>query len=81
MTHRSPFATGRHLAASRTLAGITQAELAALAGLHTNSVKRLEAMKAIDGSPHSLHLIGDALRKKGIIVQQWPTARVRITDH
>ena len=80
MIHRSLLATGRHLAAARTLAGLTQVELATLAKLHPNSVKRLEAMQSLNGSPHALRLIGDVLEKQGIIAQNWPTASLRIAE-
>jgi len=41
------FASGRHLAAARTMAGLTRRELAVMAGLHVNSLKRLEQMTEI----------------------------------
>jgi transcriptional regulator with XRE-family HTH domain len=38
------FASGRHLAAARAFAGLTQLELAQLAGVHVNGIKGLERM-------------------------------------
>jgi transcriptional regulator with XRE-family HTH domain len=38
------FANGRHVAAARTKAGLTQAQLAELASVHVNGIKRLERM-------------------------------------
>ena len=47
--HSKPsIANGRHLAAARTLAELKQTELAVLAGLHVNSLKRLERMIVCD---------------------------------
>ena len=78
MTYQASFASGRHLAAARTMAGLKQTELAALAGLHVNSVKRLERMTYLNGSEHAVRCIGDALQKKGVLAERWPTANVRI---
>jgi transcriptional regulator with XRE-family HTH domain len=78
MTYRASFTNGRHLAAARTMAGLKQTELAAMAGLHVNSVKRLERMKYLYGSEHAVRRIGEALQKKGILAERWPTANVRI---
>ena len=79
MNHRTSFANGRHVAAARTLAGLKQTELAVLAGLHVNSVKRLEKMKYIYGSEHTVRCIGEALRGKGIIAERYPSPVVRLT--
>ncbi len=38
------FANGRRVAAARTMAGLTQVQLAELAGVHVNGIKRLERM-------------------------------------
>ena len=75
---RFPFATGRHLAAARTMAGLTQAKLADLAGVHVNSLKRLERMKSISGSDYSVWHIFNALKDKGIIaeIRPWPLVRM-----
>lgn len=80
MRHRSSFANGRHLAAARTLAGLKQTELAELAGLHVNSLKRLERMAHIHGSDHAAKRIEDSLRAKGIIAATWPTPNLRLAD-
>lgn len=80
MTYRAIFASGRHLAAARTMAGLKQAELAALAGLHVNSLKRLERMQLIHGSDHAARCIDEALRQKGIIAEIWPMPLVRLAD-
>ncbi len=74
------FASGRHLAAARTMAGLKQTELADLAGLHVNSLKRLERMESIYGSDHAAKCINEALRKKGIIAETWPMPMVRLAD-
>ena len=80
MRHQNTFANGRHLAAARTMAGLKQIELAELAGLHVNSVKRLERMKSIYGSDHAVRRINEALRCRGIISETWPMQLVRIAD-
>ena len=78
MRHQPYFKSGRHIAAARTLAGLKQTELAELAGLHVNSLKRLEAMKGIFGSEHAANAIGEALKAKGIISETWPIPSIRI---
>jgi hypothetical protein len=47
MTYLASFANGRHLTAARAMAGLKQTELAAMAGLHVNSVKRFAPMRLI----------------------------------
>ena len=74
MTH---FASGRHVAAARAMAGLTQVELAQLAGVHVNGIKRLERMEDRLGGM-TVQRIGDALAKQGILVDAWPTPYVRI---
>lgn len=82
MRHQSNFTTGRHLAAARTLAGLKQTELAALAGLHVNSLKRLEAMAAIQckTSPHAVERINKALLAAGVIAEGSPMPLVRLFE-
>ena len=80
MGHQTSFASGRHLAAARAMAGLKQIELAELSGLHVNSVKRLERMKSILGSEHAAQRINEALRRKGIIAETWPMPLVRLAD-
>ena len=78
MRHQTFFKTGRHIAASRAMAGLKQTELATLAGLHVNSLKRLEAMKGIAGSEHAANRIGEALKLKGIVSENWPIPSIRL---
>jgi DNA-binding XRE family transcriptional regulator len=80
MRHQSFFTSGRHVAASRAMAGLKQTELAALAGLHVNSLKRLEAMKGILGSEHAANRVGEALRLRGVIAETWPMPLIRLAD-
>ena len=68
---QNTFANGAHLRAARTLAGLKQTELAALAGLHVNSLKRLEN-KAYIGRGWAIEKIGNALAERGIIAQRYP---------
>ena len=77
MIYRSAFATGQHLAAARVMAGLKQTELAELAGLHVNSLKRLERMTAIDGNRHSTAKLAAALKTMGIMVQREPRPAIR----
>ena len=80
MTYRASFTSGRHVAAARAFAGLTQDQLALQAGLHVNSLKRLERMQEIRGSSHAVERIGGALRACGILAERWPTPYVRIAD-
>ena len=80
MRYGSPFKDGRHLKAARTMAGLKQTELASLAGIHVNSLKRLELAKNVFGSDYAVKRIGEALRAKGIIAEAWPLAMVRLAD-
>jgi hypothetical protein len=80
MPYRPSFASGRHLAAARAFAGLTQRQLALLAGLHVNSLKRLEQMPEISGSCHATERIGAARQARGILAERWPTPYVRIAD-
>lgn len=75
--YRASFDNGRHLAAARVMAGLSQKELAALAGIHVNNIKRLEIMEQISGSAHSIECIGKALAEKGIMAERWPMPYVR----
>jgi DNA-binding XRE family transcriptional regulator len=80
MRRQTFFTTGRHIAASRAMAGLKQTELAALAGVHVNSVKRLEAMKGVSGSEHAANRVGEALKLKGVIAENWPLPLIRLAD-
>ena len=48
-----------------------------LAGLHCNSVKRLERAHRITGRDHAANLVGEALRRAGIITGTFPSPFVR----
>ena len=74
--NRISIANGRHLAAARTMAGLKQTELAGLAGLHVNSLKRLERMGAIP-SGWAIQQLQKALEAQNIICQRWPTTSIR----
>lgn len=80
MSRQNIFHSGRHVAAARAMAGLKQTELAELAGLHVNSIKRLEAMKVVWGSEHACNKVGDALRARGIIAETWPVSSIRLED-
>lgn len=71
------FKNGRHVAAARTMAGLTQVQLAELAGVHVNGIKRLERMDDRLGGM-TVQRIGEALQKRGILADAWPTPFVRI---
>ena len=75
MRHQYTFASGRHVAAARAMAGLKQIELAELAGLHVNSLKRLEAMKRI-GHGLAVDRVHQALLAKGIMCQTRPTPSI-----
>jgi transcriptional regulator with XRE-family HTH domain len=78
MTYRTTFASGRHLAAARTLAGLKQTELAKLAGLHVNSLKRLERMVKISRHcGYSLERLEKALAAKGIEAECSPDVSLK----
>ena len=80
MRHQTFFKTGRHIAASRAMAGLKQTELADLAGLHVNSLKRLEAMGGVSGSEHACNKIGEALKVEGVIAENWPVPSIRLAS-
>jgi transcriptional regulator with XRE-family HTH domain len=71
------FADGRHVAAARTMAGLTQVQLAQLAGVHVNGIKRLERMDGRLGGM-TAERVAEALQKLGILVDRWPTPFVRV---
>lgn len=74
------FKTGRHVAAARILAGLTQIELASLAGLHVNSLKRLEGMDGIAGSAHACCRISEALETRGVLSQTMPLPALHVIE-
>ena len=78
MAHRQSFKNGAHLKAARALAGLKQVELAKLAELHVNSLKRLERAAFLYGGDFAAGRIGAALLAKGIIAEAWPLAMVRL---
>jgi transcriptional regulator with XRE-family HTH domain len=78
MQHRSNFASGRHIIAARTLAGLSQEQLAGLADLHRNSLQRLESKASFKGG-WALERIETALRLKGVIVQRLPMPSIAMT--
>ncbi len=80
MQYRQSFKNGLHLKAARTFAGLKQIELATLAGLHVNSLKRLEKSRHLLGGDYAARRIEEALRAKGIIAEAWPLALVRVAD-
>lgn len=78
MPKQQYFRSGRHLAAARTFAGLKQIELAHLARLHVNSLKRLEAMRGIAGSEHACTQLGKALEACGILSKALPIASLEV---
>jgi transcriptional regulator with XRE-family HTH domain len=74
---RGHFANGRHLAAARAFAGLTQLELAQLAGVHVNGIKRLERMNTGLGGM-TAERVAEALHRCGIVIDRWPTPFVRL---
>ena len=62
------------------MAGLKQTELAQLAGIHVNAVKRLEGMDQIEGSVYATERIGKALLSRGILAERWPTPYVRLVE-
>ena len=75
MRRHFSFASGRHIAAARVLSGLTQSELAARAGIHRNSLARLEVMEKINDSM-SAAAIHQALLQLGIVCQTRPVVGV-----
>jgi transcriptional regulator with XRE-family HTH domain len=71
------FKNGRHLAVARAMAGLTQLQLAQLAGVHVNGIKRLERMDGRLGGM-TAQRVAEALQKRGIIADAWPTPFVRL---
>jgi transcriptional regulator with XRE-family HTH domain len=69
--------TGRQLAAARTLAGVTQEELAKRAGLHVNSIRYLEKQDPIT-TGHSSELVAGVLAGLGVLFFTVPSCGVRL---
>ena len=63
----SRFIDGRHLRAARTVAGLNQAELAAAAGIHFNSVKYWENSRNGRPAGWAVDRIVQALANKGVV--------------
>jgi transcriptional regulator with XRE-family HTH domain len=70
-------ATGRQLTAARILAGLSQTELASLAGIHRNSLQRLEGLDLLKDCS-ALEKIETALRTKGVTVSRWPSISITL---
>ncbi len=65
MDHFRP--TGRQLAAARTLAGMTQPELAAKANISVATLKRMEGMDGpVAGMPNNVIALCRALEEAGV---------------
>jgi transcriptional regulator with XRE-family HTH domain len=73
----SSFASGNHLRAARALAGLKQAELAKAAGLHVNSVRRLERSQERCGG-WAGDRIKEALAIHGVEVLDSPAGVIKI---
>ena len=71
--------TSRHVAAARGLLQMTQAELAAAAGVHENTIRRFEANTHIP-RPSRLNAIRDALERRGILFLNHGSPGVRLRE-
>lgn len=78
MTSHHGFKNGAHVRAARAMAGLKQTELAALAALHPNSIKRVERAKHIDRHDYAAGRVAEALERKGVIAETWPSVIVRL---
>ena len=67
----SNFVNGKHIIAARTMAGLSQADLALLTGLHRNSVQYWESNARIRCGA-ALRRIEEALALKGVTVKRSP---------
>ena len=76
----SNIVTGRQLRASRTLAGLTQKQLAQLVGVHERAARywELKDDKAPTSTLSTLDKIEAVLHSHGVIVFATPTAGVRL---
>jgi DNA-binding XRE family transcriptional regulator len=72
----SSFASGNHLRAARALAGLNQADLAKVAGVHVNSVRRLERSRERCGG-WAGERIKEALALHGVQVLDSPAGVIR----
>ena len=77
MIYRCGLASGAHLVAARIMAGLSQVELASLAGIHRNSVQRWESMPVIKGG-FALEKIEVALKSKGVLVRRKPVPTIML---
>ena len=66
------FTCGNHIASARAAAKLSQRELAALAGLHRNSVRYWEAKRAIRSGGFALERLRDTLATRGVTVAASP---------
>jgi transcriptional regulator with XRE-family HTH domain len=72
--------SGAQFKAARALLGITQAEVAAASGLHTNSIRYLESQESVT-TGHSSALVEEAMNKLGVVFFIAPTIGVRLKGH
>lgn len=70
-------ASGRHLAAARILAGLTQAQVAKASGLHRNAVSYWERRSAI-GRSHAVTQIERALEENGVKLARIPAVTITL---
>lgn len=74
------FKDGNHVKAARAMAGLKQSELASLAGLHVNSVKRLERLAHVRCRGHVANRVAEALKRRGVIAATVPMPLVRLAE-
>jgi len=79
----SNIVSGRQLRAARTLAGLTQRELAGAVGVHERAARywELKGDKAPTSTVSFLSKIEAALRDHGVIVFSSPTAGARLATN
>lgn len=71
--------TGRQIAAARTLLGMTQPQLAKLAGLSTPTIKRMEASPGLaNGMLNNVAAVRAALETAGVIFLGGPADGVGV---
>jgi len=71
-------ATSSQLRAARALAGLSQKDLASLAGLHVNSIRYLERQNYLT-TDYSKERVEEALERSGVEVFISPSIGVRLS--
>lgn len=68
LTNANPFRSGRHLAAARALAGLSQKELAQRASVTPRAARHWEAAKRMPPRGHALSRFAEVISACGVTI-------------